>query len=54
MRAARRLVRRRNWQLATERLGFYSDLQSLNSEDAVTWSYFGWFLAEPPAGGPPS
>src|SRR4051812_34726989 len=31
---------------ATARLGFYSDLQSLNSEDAVTWSYFGPFLAE--------
>jgi hypothetical protein len=23
------------------KLGFYSDLQSLNSEDAMTWSYFG-------------
>ena len=32
-----------------KRLGFYSDLQSLNSEDAITWSYFGSFLAETPA-----
>jgi hypothetical protein len=29
-----------------QRLGFYSDIQSLNSEDAITWSYFGPFLAE--------
>jgi len=28
-------------QLLTERLGFYSDLQSLHSEDAITWSFFG-------------
>lgn len=34
---------------ATARLGFYSDLQSLNSEDAITWSYFGPFLAETPS-----
>jgi hypothetical protein len=33
---------------ATAVLGFYSDLQSLNSEDAITWSYFGPFLAETP------
>lgn len=33
----------------TRRLGFYSDLQSINSEDAITWSYFGSFLAENPA-----
>jgi hypothetical protein len=33
----------------TRRLGFYSDLQSINSEDAITWSYFGCFLAEPAA-----
>jgi hypothetical protein len=33
---------------ATSVLGFYSDLQSLNSEDAITWSYFGPFMAEPP------
>ena len=33
---------------ATETLGFYSDLQSLNSEDAITWSYSGSFLAESP------
>ncbi len=26
---------------ATAKLGFYSDLQSLHSEDAVTWSFFG-------------
>jgi hypothetical protein len=30
-------------------LGHYSDLQSLNSEDAITWSYFGPFLVEAPA-----
>src|SRR5207244_12251481 len=28
-------------ELLTERLGFYSDLQSLHSEDAITWSFFG-------------
>lgn len=33
---------------ATGRLGFYSDLQSLNSEDAITWSYFGPLVPEPP------
>jgi predicted RNase H-like nuclease len=33
---------------ATRVLGFYSDLQSLNSEDAITWSYFAPFLAETP------
>ncbi len=27
--------------LATAKLGFYSDLQSLHSEDAITWSIFG-------------
>src|SRR5690348_140163 len=27
--------------LATATLGFYSDLQSLHSEDAITWSVFG-------------
>jgi hypothetical protein len=33
---------------ATKVLGFYSDLQSLHSEDAITWSVFG-----PVAYGPP-
>ena len=28
-------------EAATRLLGHYSDLQSLNSEDAVTWSFFG-------------
>ncbi len=27
--------------MATAKLGFYSDLQSLHSEDAITWSIFG-------------
>jgi hypothetical protein len=27
--------------IATKALGFYSDLQSLHSEDAITWSVFG-------------
>ena len=27
--------------VATANLGFYSDLQSLHSEDAITWSFFG-------------
>jgi len=27
--------------VATSRHGFYSDLQSLHSEDAITWSVFG-------------
>jgi hypothetical protein len=35
--------------LTQRELGFYSDLQSLNSEDAITWSYFGPFLAETPS-----
>jgi len=28
-------------EIATSKLGFYSDLQSLHSEDAITWSIFG-------------
>ena len=28
-------------ELATAALGFYSDLQSIHSEDAITWSLFG-------------
>src|SRR4051794_12934946 len=28
-------------RLATATLGFYSDLQSIHSEDAITWSVFG-------------
>jgi hypothetical protein len=28
-------------EIGISRLGFYSDLQSLHSEDAVTWSFFG-------------
>lgn len=27
--------------IVTRRLGYYCDLQSLHSEDAITWSYFG-------------
>lgn len=27
--------------VAVKRLGIYSDLQSIHSEDAITWSYFG-------------
>jgi hypothetical protein len=35
-------------RLATQTLGFYSDLQSIHSEDAVTWSVFGPVIyAEP-------
>jgi hypothetical protein len=30
-----------NAEIAVSRLGFYSDLQSLHSEDALTWSVFG-------------
>jgi hypothetical protein len=33
--------------LATRRCGFYSDLQSLNSEDAITWSVFGPIVYAP-------
>lgn len=33
---------------ATAGLGVYSDLQSLHSEDAVTWSYFGPLAVKPP------
>jgi hypothetical protein len=28
-------------QILTRRTGYYSDLQSINSEDAITWSFFG-------------
>ena len=36
--------------IATKVLGFYSDLQSLHSEDAITWSVFGPVAyAAPPA-----
>jgi len=33
---------------AIERLGYYSDMQSLNSEDAITWSFFGNLSYAPP------
>ena len=33
---------------ATRALGVYSDLQSLHSEDALTWSYFGPLAVQPP------
>lgn len=36
-------------KLATGGLGVYSDLQSLHSEDAVTWSYFGPLAVQSPA-----
>jgi hypothetical protein len=32
----------------TKMLGFYSDLQSLHSEDAITWSVFGPIVYGPP------
>ena len=35
-------------QLLTRKLGFYSDLQSLHSEDAISWSYFGTLAAATP------
>lgn len=35
-------------QQARSALGHYSDLQSLNSEDAVTWSFFGPLIYGPP------
>src|SRR5687768_10138847 len=34
---------------ARRTLGHYSDLQSLNSEDAVTWSVIGPLIYGPPA-----
>ena len=34
---------------ATATLGFYSDLQSIHSEDAITWSVFGPIAYAPPA-----
>lgn len=30
-----------NNQIVTKQLGYYSDIQSLHSEDAITWSFFG-------------
>ena len=30
-----------NAEQVTARFGYYSDLQSINSEDAITWSFFG-------------
>lgn len=35
--------------IATAKLSFYSDLQSLHSEDAVTWSFFGPLVYATPA-----
>ena len=36
--------------IATKALGFYSDLQSIHSEDAITWSAFGPVAySQPPA-----
>jgi len=28
-------------EMLTTKLGYYTDLQSINSEDAITWSVFG-------------
>jgi len=36
-------------EAATARLGHYCDLQSLNSEDAVTWTFFGNLAYSPPS-----
>jgi hypothetical protein len=36
-----RAYSRGEYELATASLGFYSDLQSIHSEDAITWSVFG-------------
>jgi hypothetical protein len=33
--------------LLTRKLGFYTNLQSLHSEDAITWSFFGPLIAAP-------
>ena len=33
--------------LLTSKLGFYTNLQSLHSEDAITWSFFGPLIAAP-------
>jgi hypothetical protein len=35
--------------VVAERLGVYSDMQSIHSEDAITWNYFGPLAVEPPA-----
>ena len=35
-------------RVVERRLGFYSDLQSINSEDAITWSYFGLLSTRQP------
>jgi len=34
-------------QLLIQKLGFYSDLQSLHSEDAISWSFFGTLSTAP-------
>jgi hypothetical protein len=36
-------------RVVREALGHYSDLQSLNSEDAITWSFLGPLIYGPPA-----
>ena len=36
-------------QFLSQSLGYYCNLQSLNSEDAITWSFFGTLMAEPQA-----
>lgn len=33
-------------EILTHYLGYYCDLQSMHSEDAITWSFFGTLLAE--------
>lgn len=37
-----------NRPVVTHHLGYYSDLQSLHSEDAITWSFFGPLTSLPP------
>lgn len=36
-----------NLDAVVEKLGYYSDLQSINSEDAITWSVFGPLIYAP-------
>jgi hypothetical protein len=38
-----------NHAIVTDHLGYYCDLQSLHSEDAITWSFFGPLTYLPPA-----
>ena len=48
--ARRRSARRKAPGLCSEKAGHYSALQSVNSEDAITWNFFGALISRPAIG----